>query len=128
ADRRHPTRRGHRGRGRGRGRIRPLRFARSRRREGRVMSALVRPFRALRPRPEHASAVAAPPYDVVDTDEARALAAGKPLSVRHVSRPEIDLPPGTDPYSDPVYAQGAANLARLVDSGVLVRDDTPSFY
>ncbi len=92
------------------------------------MSALVRPFRALRPRPEHASAVAAPPYDVVDTDEARALAEGKPLSFLHVSRPEIDLPSGTDPHSDPVYAQGAANLARLVDSGVLVRDDTPSFY
>src|SRR5690606_27527999 len=76
----------------------------------------------------HASAVAAPPYDVVDTDEARALAEGKPLSFLHVSRPEIDLPSGTDPHSDPVYAQGAANLARLVDSGVLVRDDTPSFY
>lgn len=92
------------------------------------MSALVRPFRALRPRPEHASAVAAPPYDVVDTDEARALAAGKPLSFLHVSRPEIDLPPGTDPYSDAVYSKGAENLARLIESGVLVRDETPSFY
>jgi len=92
------------------------------------MSALVRPFRALRPRPEHAAAVAAPPYDVVDTDEARALADGRPLSFLHVSRPEIDLPPGTDPHSGPVYERGAENLARLVESGVLVRDETPSFY
>src|SRR5690606_9275651 len=53
---------------------------------------------------------------------------GRPLSFLHVSRPEIDLPPGTDPHSDPVYAQGAQNLAHLVESGVLVRDETPSFY
>ncbi len=89
---------------------------------------LVKPFRALRPRPEHAADVVAPPYDVVDTDEARALARGKPYSFLHVSRPEIDLPEDTDPYSDRVYAQGAANLERLVVNGVLVRDDAPSFY
>lgn len=92
------------------------------------MSTLVKPFRALRARPEHAADVVAPPYDVVNTDEARALAEGRPMSFLHVSRPEIDLPPGTDPHSDPVYEQGAANLARLVASGALVRDDTPSFY
>lgn len=89
---------------------------------------LVRPFRALRPKPEHAADVVAPPYDVVDTDEARALARGRPSSFLHVSRPEIDLPDDTDPYSDRVYAQGAANLERLVHRGVLVRDDAPSFY
>jgi len=90
--------------------------------------SLVKPFRALRPKPEHAAGVVAPPYDVVDTDEARALARGRPTSFLHVSRPEIDLPDDTDPYSDRVYAQGAANLERLVHDGVLVREDAPSFY
>ncbi|HEX6996058.1 MAG TPA: DUF1015 family protein [Gammaproteobacteria bacterium] len=89
---------------------------------------LVKPFRALRPKPEHAADVVAPPYDVVDTEEARALARGKPYSFLHVSRPEIDLPEDTDPYSDRVYEQGAANLEELVVRGVLVRDDAPSFY
>jgi uncharacterized protein (DUF1015 family) len=92
------------------------------------MTSLVAPFRALRPKPEHAASVVAPPYDVVDTDEARALASGRPSSFLHVSRPEIDLPADTDPYADKVYRQGAANLARLVDDGVLVRDDRSSFY
>ena len=62
--------------------------------------AVIRPFRALRPHPEQAQSVASVPYDVVNTDEARALANGNPLSFLHVSRPEIDLPPGTDIYSD----------------------------
>lgn len=93
-----------------------------------TMSGLVKPFRALRPRAEHAAEVAAPPYDVVDTDEARALAAGRRRSFLHVSRPEIDLPAGTDPHADEVYDRGAANLRRLVDDGVLVRDAAPAFY
>jgi uncharacterized protein (DUF1015 family) len=92
------------------------------------MTNLVRPFRALRPRPERAADVIAPPYDVVSTDEARELATGRPASFLHISRPEIDLPPGTSPYSDEAYARGAANLARLVDSGVLVRDPEPCYY
>ncbi|HEX7081640.1 MAG TPA: DUF1015 family protein [Gammaproteobacteria bacterium] len=90
--------------------------------------ALVKPFRALRASAEHAAGVVAPPYDVVDTDEARALAAGKPDSFLHVSRPEIDLPPGTDPHDAAVYARGAANLRRLERSGALVRDTEASFY
>ena len=92
------------------------------------MPTLVRPFRALRPRPERAADVIAPPYDVVSTDEARALASGRPASFLHISRPEIDLPPGTSPHSDEAYARGAANLARLVDTGALVRDTEPSYY
>jgi uncharacterized protein (DUF1015 family) len=92
------------------------------------VKSFVRPFAALRPTAQTAAAVIAPPYDVVGTDEARALAAGKPASFLHISRPEIDLPEGSSPYSDEAYAQGAASLARLVASGVLVRDDTPSFY
>lgn len=89
---------------------------------------LVRPFAALRPRADSAAAVIAPPYDVVDTDEARALAADRPASFLHISRPEIDLPAGTDPHADAVYAQGARSLAGLVADAVLERDPTPGFY
>jgi uncharacterized protein (DUF1015 family) len=92
------------------------------------MSALVRPFQALRPEAAHAADVIAPPYDVVSTDEARSLAAGRPHSFLHISRPEIDLPPGTSPYADEAYARGAENLAQLVAGGVLVRDEEPSYY
>ncbi len=92
------------------------------------MSELVRPFAALRPRRGYADEVIAPPYDVVSTDEARALAQGRPWSFLHVSRPEIDMPPGTDPHADSVYARGAANLERLLRSGVLTREPIPSFY
>jgi len=89
---------------------------------------LVQPFRALRPVPERAADVIAPPYDVVDTEEARALATGRPASFLHISRPEIDFPPGTDPHSAEVYARGAENLGRLVADGVLVREAAPCFY
>jgi len=92
------------------------------------MNTLVRPFRALRPRPEHAQAVIAPPYDVVSYEEALAMVEGHPSSFLHISRPEIDLPQGTDPHSDAVYARGAENLARLTALGVLVRDPAPAFY
>jgi uncharacterized protein (DUF1015 family) len=89
---------------------------------------LVRPFRALRPLATTAAAVIAPPYDVVDAVEARALAAGRPDSFLHISRPEIDLDPDTDPHADEVYARGALNLARLIATGTLLRDARPSFY
>ena len=89
---------------------------------------LAKPFAALRPSADTASAVIAPPYDVVDTDEARSLAAARSESFLHISRPEIDLPPGTDPYDDAVYAQGAENLSRLVETGVLERERTPCYY
>jgi uncharacterized protein (DUF1015 family) len=89
--------------------------------------ASLRPFRALRPLPSHAAAVAAVPYDVVTTEEARALAAGNPRSFLHVSRAEIDLPPGTDPYADVVYARAAENYARLTQSS-FEREAAPSVY
>ena len=89
---------------------------------------LVRPFAALRPAPAHAAEVAAPPYDVLSTEEARARAAGKPWSFLHVSKPEIDLPAGTDPHASAVYARARENLARMIDAGVLVRDAAPAFY
>jgi len=92
------------------------------------MQPLTRPFRALRPRAEHASGVIAPPYDVVSYAEALALTRDKPASFLHISRPEIDLPPGTDPHSAAVYARGADNLQRLISLGFLVRDPAPGFY
>ncbi len=92
------------------------------------MNPLLQPFRALRPRSDKAHAVIAPPYDVVSTDEARELAAGRPASFLHISRPEIDLPDGTSPYDDATYAQGARSLAALVDDGTLERDAHQAFY
>jgi uncharacterized protein (DUF1015 family) len=89
---------------------------------------LVRPFAALRPARAYAAEVAAPPYDVLSSDEARVRAAGKPWSFLHVSKPEIDLAPGADPYSPTVYAKGAENLARMREAGVLVRDPAPAYY
>src|SRR5512142_3253158 len=90
--------------------------------------ATLTPFRALRPPAARAARVAAPPYDVVSTREARELAAGNPDSYLRVSRPEIDLPPGTDEHSEPVYRKGAENLAELVRRGVLVQDPEPHLY
>ncbi len=89
---------------------------------------LVTPFPALRPAPGRASEVIAPPYDVLDTEEARALAQGRPWSFLHISKPEIDLPPGTDPYAAEVYAKAADNLRRMRDAGVLRQDEQPCYY
>ncbi|MFN4148914.1 MAG: DUF1015 domain-containing protein [Rhodocyclaceae bacterium] len=92
------------------------------------MPSLIKPFRGLRPTPGSAHEVAAPPYDVLSADEARARAAGKPWSFLHISRPEIDLPADTDPYAPAVYAKAAENLERMCASGVLLRDTTPCYY
>lgn len=92
------------------------------------MHTLIKPFRALRPAAGQAAAVAAPPYDVLNTEEARQRARGRPSSFLHISKPEIDLPEGTDPYSAAVYERGAVNLRALVDAGVLMRDDQPHYY
>lgn len=86
------------------------------------------PFRALRPPAALAARVASPPYDVVSTGEARALAAGNADSFLHVSRPEIDLPEAVDEHSDAVYQQGRDNLAQLVRRGVLAPDPEPRLY
>lgn len=90
--------------------------------------AVIHPFRALRPPAERVSQVASPPYDVVNTEEARALAEGNPFSFLHVSRPEIDLPVGTDLYSDDVYGKAADNFERLTSECPLVLEETPSLY
>ena len=90
--------------------------------------AIMNPFRALRPRPEHAQAVASVPYDVINTAEARALAGDNPHSFLRVIRSEIEFGGDVDPYSDAVYQRAAENLAKLVDGGVLTRDAGPALF
>ena len=90
--------------------------------------ALIAPFRALRPTPASAGRVAAVPYDVVNAQEAHALANGNPLSFLHVSRAEIDLPPNTDPYSDAVYDKAVENFAALKSKAPLVAEEAASLY
>jgi uncharacterized protein (DUF1015 family) len=85
-------------------------------------------FQGLRPAPELVSEVACVPYDVVDREESANLAAGKPLSLLHVDRAEIDLPPETDPYSDAVYAKARENFLGLQQRGALIRETEPCLY
>jgi len=89
---------------------------------------LIRPFAGLRPAPGRAAEVIAPPYDVLSSEEARARAAGKPWSFLHISKPEIDLPLGTNPYAPEVYAKAAENLGAMTRKGVLIRDPAPCYY
>ncbi|MGH9238063.1 MAG: DUF1015 domain-containing protein [Vicinamibacterales bacterium] len=90
--------------------------------------AALSPFRALRPTPAAAKDVAAVPYDVVTTGEAAALAHGNPLSFLHVSRAEIDLPAGTDPYADAVYDRAVENFRSLKNAAPLVTEDEAALY
>ena len=90
--------------------------------------SLIRPFRGLRPAAGQADAIAAPPYDVLSSDEARVRVEGKPWSFLHISKPEIDLPRATDPYAPEVYAMATENLRKMLVASVLVRDDTPCYY
>jgi uncharacterized protein (DUF1015 family) len=90
--------------------------------------ATIRPFNALRPHADRAAQVAAVPYDVVNTEEARALAGGNPWSFLHVSRAEIDLPDGTPIYSDQVYSRAVANFETLIKECPLESEETPSLY
>ena len=94
----------------------------------RPQTVTVKPFAALRPDPELAARICELPYDVMSSDEARAIAAGNPLSFLHVSKPEIDLPPGTDPYAPEVYAKGRDNFRKLIQDGALKKDAQPCFY
>lgn len=89
---------------------------------------LIKPFAGLRPAPGRAAEVAAPPYDVMNADEASAMVAGRPWSFLHISRPEVDLPRGTDPYAPEVYAKARENLEQMLAAGVLERDPTPCYY
>ncbi|MCX7171543.1 MAG: DUF1015 family protein [Proteobacteria bacterium] len=89
---------------------------------------LVKPFAGLRPTTDQAAAVAAPPYDVLSSEEARVLAADKPWSFLHISKAEIDLPAGTDPYAPQVYAKARENLEKMLAAGILQRDAAPCYY
>ena len=88
----------------------------------------IRPFKGLRPDQKYAEKVAAPPYDVLNSDEARELAKDDPYSFLHVSKPEIDLPVDIDSYDDRVYEKGVENLKKLIAEKVLIQDDKPCFY
>ena len=90
--------------------------------------AVIRPFRAVRPDPTAASRVAAVPYDVVDREEACALAGGNPLSFLHVSRAEIDLPAGTDPHGDVVYRTASERYRALKHDAPLVEEAEAALY
>ncbi len=90
--------------------------------------ATLYPFRAVRPRSEHVEEIASVPYDVIDTEEARDKAEGKPRSFLHIARPEIDLSPETDVHEDAVYEQGAVNLRQFVDADYTVQEEEPSVY
>ncbi len=89
---------------------------------------LVKPFRGLRPVAGRAAEVVAPPYDVVSAGEARTLVEGRPWSFLHISRPEVDLPEGSDPYAPEVYDKAAESLQGMISAGVLVRDPVDCYY
>ncbi len=89
---------------------------------------LITPFAGLRPKQDFAEDVVAPPYDVLNTEEARQRVTGRPRSFLHISKPEIDLPVGTNPFDAAVYAKGAENLNNLVSEGVLFQDSSPCYY
>jgi uncharacterized protein (DUF1015 family) len=89
---------------------------------------LIKPFAGLRPARGRAAEVAAPPYDVMSAAEARAMVEGRPWSFLHISRPEVDLPAGTDPYAPQVYRTARENLDRMVAEGVLERDPEAYYY
>ncbi len=90
--------------------------------------SLIEPFAGLRPAPERAADVIAPPYDVMNAAEARRMVEGRPLSFLHISRPEVDLAPETDPHAPEVYAKARENLDDMIAAGVLVRDPRPMYY
>lgn len=95
------------------------------------MLPLIKPLRGLRPAPGRAAEVAAPPYDVLSSDEARAIVHGetpKPWSFLHISKPEVDLPADIDPHAPAVYAKAAENLDRMIAAGILARDAAPCYY
>ncbi|MAO65120.1 MAG: hypothetical protein CL666_08980 [Balneola sp.] len=90
--------------------------------------AIVKPFKAWRPKPEFAPKVVSVPYDVINTTEALELAEGKPNSYLHVIRPEIDLPKNTSVYDESVYVKGSENLSKLLQSEVMLQEDNEALY
>ncbi|MGD9488152.1 MAG: DUF1015 domain-containing protein [Calditrichaceae bacterium] len=90
--------------------------------------AVLKPFKGIRPNPELADKVASPPYDVLNSDEAREMAKNNPYSFLHINKPEIDLPSETNLYDEKVYKKGAENLKRFRKEGTFIQDDKACFY
>ncbi len=88
----------------------------------------IRPFKGLRPDQKYADKVAAPPYDVLNSEEARELAKDNPYSFLHVSKPEIDLPADIDVHDEQVYEKGVENFKKMIAENLLIQDDEPCFY
>ncbi len=91
-------------------------------------TGMIAPFNALRAAGVHAAEIAAPPYDVVTTEEARARADGKPRNFLHVSRAEIDFPAGADSHTPEIYDRAAQNLRNLIDDGAMLRSPAPCYF
>ena len=90
--------------------------------------AIFKAFRAVRPKDEYAKDVAALPYDVMNSEEAREMVKDKPYSFLHVDKAEVDLPEDTDIYSEEVYLKAKANMEKLVTDGICKQDEKPCFY
>lgn len=90
--------------------------------------AVLKPFKAVRPKEEYASLVAALPYDVMNSDEARETVKDKPYSFLHIDKAEVDLPRGIDIYSPEVYLKAKSNLDALSENGVCIQDEKPMLY
>ncbi len=88
----------------------------------------VRPFRGVRPYKALVKKVASPPYDVLNSQEARKMAEGNPYTFLHINKPEIDLPDDIDPHDERVYERGARNLRLMMDKGVIAQDEKAYFY
>ena len=90
--------------------------------------AIIKPFKAVRPKPDLADKVASRPYDVLNSAEAKEEAKGNPYSFLHVTKAEIDLPDGTDPHSQAVYDKAKDNLEDFLKQGVIFQEEKPCYY
>jgi len=86
------------------------------------------PFPALRPAEEYAEKIQSPPYDVINSEEAREIAKGNPYSFLHVVKPEIDLPPETGLYDEEVYLKAKENFEKMIREGYMIKEQSPCFY
>ena len=90
--------------------------------------SIIRPFKGIRPRADLASAIAALPYDVYNSEEAREIVAAEPKSFLQIDRAETLLPKGTNPYSEAVYKTASETLNRMIDEGSFLQDNEPCYY